>query len=165
MIMKKRLYLMMGIPGSGKTTEAKSWIKSWESWTDWNIKYVSRDEIRFSIISAEDEYFAKEKDVFNRFVQEVQEGIDNYEVTVADATFLNWPSRRKLLNRLHGLSNIQVNVMWCKCDLETAIDRNSKREGRARVPENVIREMYASMTDPINDPFDYHRWVKVVTDE
>ena len=37
--MKKRLYLMMGVPGSGKSTYVKSMLK-------YGDIYVSRDEIR-----------------------------------------------------------------------------------------------------------------------
>ena len=54
--MKKHLYLMMGVAGSGKSTYAKNILK------DGDI-YISRDEIRYSLLTEEDDYFAKENEV------------------------------------------------------------------------------------------------------
>ena len=52
--MNNTLVLMCGAPGSGKTTIAKKLMCN-------NDLYISRDEIRYSMISDEDEYFSKEK--------------------------------------------------------------------------------------------------------
>ena len=124
------------------------------SWQD--TKYVSRDEIRFSILNAGEEYFAKEKDVFHKFVHEIQDGINNHENTIADATFLNWASRRKLLRNLHNLDSVNVNVLYFETDLDVCLRRNSQREGRAKVPETVIHNMWESREHPNNDPYHYH---------
>ena len=56
--MNNTLVLMCGAPGSGKTTIAKKLMCN-------NDLYISRDEIRYSMISNEYEYFSKEKEVFN----------------------------------------------------------------------------------------------------
>ena len=151
------LWLMIGIPAAGKTTKAKELLIAWP-----DTKYVSRDEVRFAMLNAEDEYFAKEKDVFNKFVAEIQDGIDNHKNTIADATFLNWGSRRKLLNRLIGLENIHVNALIFTTPLETCLERNAKREGRARVPEDIIRDMHTHMTSPKTDPYNYYITGEVV---
>jgi tRNA uridine 5-carbamoylmethylation protein Kti12 len=159
MILKKKsLWLLSGCPGSGKTTKAKELVISLD-----DVKYVSRDEIRFSILNAEDEYFAKEADVFNKFVREIQKGIDNYENTIADATFLNWPSRRKLLLKLKNLKEVNVNILQFTTPLDVCLERNEKREGRAKVPEEVIRDMYEKMTHPSKDPFSYYITGEVVS--
>lgn len=148
---KHSLWLMSGVPACGKTTKAKELLAAWP-----DTQYISRDEIRFSILQAEDEYFAKENDVFRKFVQAIQNSIDKHENTIADATFLNWASRNKLLKRLKGLNEVNVNILYFDTDLDTCLDRNSKREGRAKVPESVIRNMWNSRTHPNDDPFNYY---------
>lgn len=37
--------------------------------------YISRDEIRYSMISDKDEYFSKEKEVFNEYVKQIDEAL------------------------------------------------------------------------------------------
>lgn len=54
------LYVMIGIPGSGKSTWAKANKKEKDI-------YVSRDEVRFSLLQDGDEYFSKEKEVLKEF--------------------------------------------------------------------------------------------------
>ena len=148
---KKNLWLLSGIPASGKTTKAKELLIAWP-----NTKYVSRDEIRFSILNYDDEYFAKEKDVFQKFIVETQDGIDNYDNTIADATFLNWASRKKFLKKLRHLDKVNVNVLYFETDLEVCLHRNSQREGLARVPDGVVMNMWNIREHPNNDPYHYH---------
>ena len=57
------LYLMMGIPGSGKSTYAKQFALRNK------IQYISRDEIRFSLLQPTDGYFDKENEVMNAILQ------------------------------------------------------------------------------------------------
>ena len=59
-----KLMVMVGIPGSGKSTFAKHYS---EDANNMPIVWISRDEVRYSLISEKDEYFAKEKDVFKVF--------------------------------------------------------------------------------------------------
>ena len=61
--MNNTLVLMCGAPGSGKTTIAKKLMCN-------NDLYISRDEIRYSMISDEDEYFSKEHNL-NLFSNEI----------------------------------------------------------------------------------------------
>lgn len=66
--MNNTLVLMCGAPGSGKTTIAKKLMCN-------NDLYISRDEIRYSMISDEDEYFSKEKEVFNEYIKQIDEAL------------------------------------------------------------------------------------------
>lgn len=140
---KSYLFIMCGAPGSGK-----SYFVEHNLALDGIV--VSRDKVRFSMISDGDEYFSKEKAVFKEFVRQIQEGLDNGKVVYADATHLNGVSRLKLLNSLN-LEYTDVIPIFFKVSLETCLARNAKREGRAKVPESALMNMYHSMTDPAND--------------
>ena len=47
------------------------------------------------------------------------------------------------------------------CSRETALKRNSGREGLACVPDNVITTAFDQMTDPAHDPFKYSAILRV----
>ena len=135
-----KLMLMCGIPGSGKTTIAKKMTNNF-------IKYVSRDEIRFSMLNENDEYFSKEKEVFEEYMNQINRALkEGYDV-IADATHLNRSSRAKVLNRL--TIKPDTIIVACACvSLETALERNNKRAGLAKVPESQIRRMAHSIELP-----------------
>ena len=52
---------MVGCPGSGKSTWAKKHLP--------DTYYVSRDEVRFSLLQDGEDYFSHEKEVFNKTKQ------------------------------------------------------------------------------------------------
>ena len=142
MTKNKTLYVMVGIPGSGKSTFINTHCQS-----DWKI--VSRDQVRFSIVREDEEYFSKEKKVFKTFIEEIVRGLKDYDITVADATHLNQGSRLKLLNSLGvNLRGVKVEAIVLRTSLETALERNSQRIGRELVPEESIKNMFNNFTIP-----------------
>jgi predicted kinase len=156
----KTLWIMVGIPGSGKTWYAKNKLMKGCDW-----EYISRDEVRFSMIKDDEEYFSHETAVFNAFIGKITfallYGNDNI---IADATHLDWGSRRKLLKALDkyiSLKEVDVIPVVIEAKLEDILERNKFRSGRARVPEEVIRKMSASMNDPEKDPYKYTAIMKV----
>ena len=139
--MNNTLVLMCGAPGSGKTTIAKKLMCN-------NDLYISRDEIRYSMISDEDEYFSKEKEVFNEYIKQIDEALTkNYHWIFEHATQLNEASRSKVLNQLKNKPN-QTIVIYMTTSLEETLRRNRQRTGRALVPEDVVKKMYKSMQKP-----------------
>ena len=138
----KKLVLMMGVPGSGKSTYARNVLK-------YGDIYISRDEIRYSILTDEDDYFAKENEVIKTFIQYIDEALidTQYQGKVyADATHLSPKSRAQVLNQLKNKN--KVSVIYLDVPLNIILARNAQREGRALVPENVIRRMYKSIILP-----------------
>ena len=136
------LILMMGVSGSGKSTYAKKFMK------DTDI-YISRDEIRFSLVKEDEPYFSKEKEVFKTFIENIDNALLKAEkYVIADATHLNSSSRQKVLTKLKNKPE-NIYVFFINVPLEVALERNSQRTGRAVVPENVIKEMYNSIQIPI----------------
>ena len=143
--MKKHLYLMMGVPGSGKSTYVKNILK-------YGDIYVSRDEIRYSLLTEEDDYFAKETEVIKLFIQTINEALVNrdYQGNVyADATHLSPKGRAQVLNQLKNKN--KVSVIYLDIPLNIILKRNAQREGRAFVPEKVVRRMYNSIILPTKE--------------
>ena len=159
--MNKTLWIMCGVPGSGKTWFAKNKLSRGSGWG-----YVSRDSIRFSIIKDNEDYFSHEDEVFETFVKTIVFMI-NYEGTnniIADATHLNWSSRRKLLNALSkeiDMGNVDVIPVFMEVKMKDILERNNLREGRAQVPEKTIYDMYNRMSNPERDPYNYTAVMKV----
>ena len=158
--MNKTLWIMCGAPGSGKSWFAKNKLAKNRDWD-----YISRDEVRFSMIKDDEEYFSHETAVFNAFVGKITfallYGNDN---VIADATHLNWGSRRKLLkaiNKYYSVEELDIIPVVIEAKLEDILERNKLRDGRARVPEGTIRRMRASMSDPEKDPYKYTAIMRV----
>ena len=150
---KTNLWIMSGIPGSGKSYFAKNILMTDDSW-----EYVSRDEVRFSMVKENEEYFSKENAVFKEFCNRIiyALGCDEYHNVIADATHLDEKSRMKLIKRVCP-EEMGVNVfcVYFNTPLDVCDSRNSAREGRACVPKSVVHRMYYQHTHPSKDNFNY----------
>lgn len=135
-----KLVMTVGVPGSGKST----WVRN--NFPD--IIPVSRDAIRFEILDERGgDYFDYEDEVFDKFIHQIIGSLVVDKVTIADATHLNKKARAKVLNKVCKFAD-EIECVWIDTELDTAIERNELREGRARVPRGVIRRMYFSMEEP-----------------
>lgn len=135
---------MVGPPGSGKSSWAN---KAVEHYSDANI--VSRDRVRFSMITEKDDYFSKEKEVFNEFISQILDSVKHHQVTIVDATHMNKKGRNKVFNRLTSiLGNVTLKAVVMNTTFETCLERNAQREGLALVPESAIVRMYEGFEMP-----------------
>ena len=141
-----KLYIMIGCPGSGKSTYAHYMLTQ-----NSDIKYISRDEIRFSLISEHEQYFSKEKQVFKTFVNKINQAVNSGYDVIADATHLNQASRSKLFNNLRiDKSKTKVIGIVMRTPLDECIRRNNLRAGtRACVPEYELFNMYNAFQMPL----------------
>ena len=163
----KTLWMMVGVPGSGKSWFAQNnLVAAWGC----HCAYVSRDQIRFDALEDGEDYFSCENEVFEAFVGTIARYL-NDEVTtdvIADATHLNQKSRWKLLNSLAqsvDMSKVDVIPVVVTASLDTCLEHNSERTGRAFVPKGVIRRMSYQMTDPKNDNYKYKAIWRVTNEE
>ena len=141
------LYIMVGAPGSGKTHWVKNFLKD-----NPNVKHISRDEIRFSLLNENDDYFSQEKKVFSVFSTKITEYLRAGSDTIADATHLNKASREKLvnsiLNRGLTLDNFKIHFVFINTTLDQCLRNNEGRTGRAFVTRSVIRRMWYQLEPP-----------------
>lgn len=149
------LYVLCGIPGCGKSTWVRKKMSgnplSYIGTQKW--AYVSRDEVRFSMIKEEDDYFSKEKQVYQEFINRICDYLGDSWIdgVIADATHLNEVSRDKLINAIRRKRpNELLNIIMVYFDipLEVCKFRNNKRSGRALVPEHVLEKMYTQLEFP-----------------
>ena len=140
-----KLYMMVGIPGSGKTT----WIPR-NLPTD--IRVVHTDSIRRDVYG----YFPQElKDqleekVWDIAIRDVKWYLSKGTDTVLDSMALNASFRSHLIHRIldAGKSNIKIIAVFLDTPIETAIERNNKREKVVR--EATIRKLSEFMQPPSN---------------
>ena len=68
------LYLLCGIPGSGKSTWVRNHLGKYD-------RHVSRDDIRFSLVKEDEEYFSKEEEVKKEYINKINKYLqDGYDV-------------------------------------------------------------------------------------
>ena len=138
------LYLMCGVPGSGKTTFLKNRIKN-----DCSV-IISRDDIRFSIVKPDEDYFSHEDEVLEIFWNKINEALAENKTVYVDQTSLTPKARKWLLQHVTGYEH--ACLIWIDEDLETCLERNEKRKGtRAYVPRDVIRRMKQQFIPPSLD--------------
>lgn len=134
-----KLYILCGPSGCGKSTWAQKFM---DIYFDEDIRYVSRDEIRFSLVKEDEEYFSHEKEVFRKFAATLALTLSDGFDVIADATHITKISRQKLTQAIDRLfTDYQIVYVNCYLDEETCVIHNSARAGRLRVPENVVRNM------------------------
>ena len=142
-----RLVLMCGLPGSGKSTWANGIMRIVTE----DYVYISRDEIRFSLVAEGEEYFSQEDLVMDTFIKKIAAALKEDKTVIADATHLNSKSRNKVLYLL-GFEKVKpdfIEVLYMKTPLETCLERNELRKGtRGYVPRSVIHRMATSLQEP-----------------
>lgn len=142
-----KLIMMIGVPGSGKSTYIKNNFP--------DIIPVSRDAIRFELLDERGgDYFDYEDEVFDKFIAQIIGGLVGEDITIADATHLNKKSRARVLDKVREFAD-EIEAVWIDVPIETAFSQNHKREGRAWVKHGIIRRMWFTLEAPeFNEGFD-----------
>ena len=148
--MTKRIFLLCGIPGSGKSY----WSEEQAEALGDDARVISRDKIRFSLLQEGDEYFKRENAVFAQFVKNINDCIrEGIPYIFIDATHISKASRAKILSRLKISGPISLSVEIFNTSLKTCLERNSNRTGLARVPVGVIKSMAKEFTEPTDEEY------------
>ena len=149
-MMNKRLILMVGVAGSGKSTNAK---KFYTYMTDLGhtCAIISRDVIRFALLKDGEDYFSHEDDVWINFVNQAAESLRVNEITILDATHLTAAARKKIVDAVkkkYWDEDISLEAVVMDECVDTCLKNNANRVGRAHVPEATIWRMCEQLTIP-----------------
>lgn len=164
------LYVLIGLPGSGKSTWAKNYCHSHK-----NCLIVSSDFVRQQLFGDEakqyDENFLKRKykrtycemtesekrhigntAVFSRVDARTRKLLKEGKDVIYDATSISEKSREKIIKSFSDAADKFVAVYF-DTPLETCLRQNQKR--KRHVPESVIRSMASRITKPaVTEKFD-----------
>lgn len=137
-----QIYVLCGVPGSGKSTWAQKHMRE--------KPIVSRDEIRFNIIKDEEDYFSHETEVFSTFINSIVDACKSFGCCIVDATHISKTSRHKLFRALDEQikDRYDTTIVYFNVPLGTCLQRNKLRNGRALVPEQAIYSMHSRLTEP-----------------
>jgi predicted kinase len=140
--MNNTIYIAVGLPGSGKSTYAKNFIK------DKDIEYLSSDELR-AVYGKDETDQSVTSIVFGHIKRKVDEYLKNGKNVLVDATSVNRKERSDYINTAKKYGAKVVALVF-KMDRDGLIARNQKRgeQGGRVVPDWVIDKMLAKYEEP-----------------
>lgn len=133
-----KLFMMIGIPASGKTSLAEQIANSE------GAEIVSSDNIRKELYGDESIQGDSNK-VFRILQDRVVKGLNANKNIIYDATNISYKTRMAFLQRIRKLEVEKIAIMVAT-PYEQCLIRNSQRE--RQVPEEVIKRMYFNFYVP-----------------
>lgn len=132
-------YMMVGLPGSGKSFTAESIP---------NAVVHSSDAIRAEVLGDENDQTQQDlvfQTLHKRVLQDLVDGKD----VVYDATNINYKRRIGFLDRVRALHkhDLRTVCLFMATPYEVCLERNNNRE--RSVPESVIQKMYFKFDVPM----------------
>lgn len=131
----KKLIVLIGVPGSGKTTLA---LKIAEK----GFHYLNADSIRLELYGNEIEQGDKEE-VFSIFFQRLESAMGEGKNIIIDNTNLNPKQRKPIIDRAEKYEYQDVQLWLLDIPLDVCLERNKSRE--RVVPEDIIANMFMEL--------------------
>lgn len=154
--MQPTLIMMMGLPGSGKST------KAYELSCDYVCPVISSDAIRGELTGSE-ENMDKDNEVFKILHQRVKNNLlyGRSGFVIYDACNISYKKRMAFLNQLNKIDCHKV-CYFVHTPYEKCLENNKKRaeDGGRFVPEYAIKNMYKN----IYIPQYYEGWDEIIID-
>lgn len=141
--MARNLYVMVGLPGAGKTTYARTRLR--------HAVRVSMDDLRLMLHGGQ--YDAKYEPFVHEAARQLLDGLcaranaAGFDV-VFDATNVTRAYRAECVRRARRFG-LEPVCVYCDVALETVLVRNAARA--AAVPEHVVRRFHAQLEPPAPD--------------
>ena len=135
------LILLVGIPGSGKTTYANKYIE-----TNPNTIHLSSDKVRAELWG--DEGIQGDNNaVFSLMQSRAIEALNNGQSVIYDATNITRKDRAYIISQCPKFAKVEAHITWSR--IETCIERDAARE--RTVGKAVIDKMLKRFQAPYYD--------------
>lgn len=135
------LILLVGIPGSGKTTYAEKYIEE-----NPNTVHLSSDKIRKELWGDEATQ-GDNNEVFSLMQSRAIDALNNGQSVVYDATNVTRKDRSYIITLCPKFAKIECHIIWAP--IETCIERDATRE--RTVGKEVIDRMLKKFQSPYYD--------------
>lgn len=136
------LILLIGLPGSGKSTIASKLTQACPQ-----RRLISTDRIRSQLFgdeSIQGSWVKVWQEVGNQFRQAVQHiAIGEVSEAIFDATNVVRKQRREAIALAHTVGFTYITGLWLNPPLWVCLERNERRD--RQVPTSVILDMYRSL--------------------
>ena len=143
------LFMMIGLPGSGKSTYAKEIAADPEGL---HPVILSSDELRKELFG-DDEDQSHNAQVFDELHKRIRENLQNGVSVIYDATNIDKKRRVDFLQSIKKIDCIKTAIA-VMTPYDVCLERCKKRD--RKVPEYVIRRMLMNYAPPhIHEGFDY----------
>ena len=138
--MRPKFIMLVGIPGSGKSTHAKCLARNA------NAIHLSSDSIRAELYGDEATQ-GNPSEVFEIMHKRTLEALANGNNVIYDATNITRRDRASILSKIPKYVQTECHIVWAP--IETCIERDSKRE--RSVGKEVIDRMLKRFQAPYYD--------------
>ena len=139
--MRPTLILLVGIPGSGKTTYATKYISEHK-----NTIHLSSDLIRKELWGDEATQ-GDNNEVFSLMQKRAIEALNNGQSVIYDATNITRKDRAYIISQCPKFAKIEAHIIWAP--IETCIELDAAR--RRTVGKEVIDRMLKRFQAPFYD--------------
>ena len=136
-----RLIMLIGLPGSGKSTYAKSLLDP-----EGKVKYCSSDGVRKELYGDEN-IQGNPQTVFEHLHNNVAMYLHQGYDVVYDATNVTRKNRRGVINKFNNVADIEAHIVWAPYEECVQRDKNRNRV----VGEDVIRKFLYRWQSPNYD--------------
>jgi predicted kinase len=132
------LILLIGLPGSGKSSIATKLIQA-----DPRRHLISTDAIRSQLFGDEAVQGAWSQ-IWQELERQMQNAVNGGAETIFDATNVVRKQRREAIDLARQCGFTFITALWLNTPLPTCLERNQNRD--RRVPVSVILDMYRCLT-------------------